>query len=144
MSILDKVISAVTGKGGDIGGLTQMLGIKLDDQSSLSGLISSLMGGQGTGGLAGLVQQLSQGGLGDQVKSWVGTGTNQPVTPEALSGALGQDKIAAFAHYETERREFPHPRSERAIRSTAAHHGASCGRDYAEPFVLVRGLDAFS
>ena len=38
--------------------------------------------------------------------------------------------------------EFPHPRSERAIRSTAAHHGATCGREYAEPFVLVRGLDA--
>jgi N-acetylglucosamine malate deacetylase 1 len=50
-------------------------------------------------------------------------------------------KIAAFAHYETERREFPHPRSERAIRSTAAHHGASSGCEYAEPFVLVRGLD---
>jgi LmbE family N-acetylglucosaminyl deacetylase len=50
-------------------------------------------------------------------------------------------KLAAFAHYETERREFPHPRSERAIRSTAAHHGASCGCEYAEPFVLVRGLD---
>ena len=50
-------------------------------------------------------------------------------------------KIAAFAHYETERREFPHPRSERAIRSTAAHHGASCGREYAEPFVLVRALE---
>ena len=49
-------------------------------------------------------------------------------------------KVAAFAHYETERREFPHPRSERAIRSTAAHHGASCGCEYAEPFVLVRGL----
>jgi LmbE family N-acetylglucosaminyl deacetylase len=51
-------------------------------------------------------------------------------------------KIAAFGHYETERREFPHPRSERAIRSTAAHHGTSCGREYAEPFVLVRALDA--
>lgn len=50
-------------------------------------------------------------------------------------------KVAAFAHYETERREFPHPRSERAIRSTAAHHGASCGWEYAEPFVLVRGLE---
>jgi LmbE family N-acetylglucosaminyl deacetylase len=50
-------------------------------------------------------------------------------------------KIAAFAHYETERREFPHPRSERAIRSAAAYHGSSCGWEYAEPFVLVRGLD---
>jgi LmbE family N-acetylglucosaminyl deacetylase len=50
-------------------------------------------------------------------------------------------KIAAFAHYETEQREFPHPRSERAIRAAAAFHGASCGCEYAEPFVLVRGLD---
>jgi LmbE family N-acetylglucosaminyl deacetylase len=53
-------------------------------------------------------------------------------------------KIAAFAHYETERREYPHPRSERAIRATAEFHGTSCGCEYAEPFVLVRGLEPFS
>jgi len=50
-------------------------------------------------------------------------------------------KIAAFAHYETERREYPHPRSERAIRATAEFHGTACGFEYAEPFVLVRGLE---
>ena len=50
-------------------------------------------------------------------------------------------KVAAFAHYETERRDYPHPRSERAIRAAAELHGASCGREYAEPFVLVRGLE---
>jgi N-acetylglucosamine malate deacetylase 1 len=50
-------------------------------------------------------------------------------------------KIAAFAHYETERREYPHPRSERAIRATAEFHGTACGCEYAEPFVLVRGLE---
>ena len=50
-------------------------------------------------------------------------------------------KIAAFAHYETERREYPHPRSERAIRVTAEFHGTTCGFEYAEPFVLVRGLE---
>ncbi len=49
-------------------------------------------------------------------------------------------KVAAFARYETERREYPHPRSERAIRATASHHGTACGCEYAEPFVLVRGL----
>ena len=53
-------------------------------------------------------------------------------------------KVAAFAHYETERREYPHPRSERAIRATASHHGSSCGCEYAEPFVLVRGLEPVS
>lgn len=51
-------------------------------------------------------------------------------------------KITAFSHYETERREYPHPRSARAIRAAAEFFGASCGYEYAEPFVLVRGLDA--
>ena len=50
-------------------------------------------------------------------------------------------KVVAFAHYETERRDYPHPRSERAIRAAASFHGSSCGCEYAEPFVLVRGLD---
>ena len=50
-------------------------------------------------------------------------------------------KVAAFAHYETERRDYPHPRSERAIRAAAEFYGASCGCEYAEPFVLVRGLE---
>jgi N-acetylglucosamine malate deacetylase 1 len=50
-------------------------------------------------------------------------------------------KVAAFAHYETERRDYPHPRSERAIRAAAEFYGSSCGCEHAEPFVLVRGLD---
>jgi N-acetylglucosamine malate deacetylase 1 len=51
-------------------------------------------------------------------------------------------KVAAFAHYESERREHPHPRSEPAIRAAAAFYGASCGCAQAEPFVLVRGLES--
>jgi LmbE family N-acetylglucosaminyl deacetylase len=50
-------------------------------------------------------------------------------------------KIAAFAHYATERREYPHPRSERAIRAAAEFYGACCGFESAEPFVLVRGIE---
>lgn len=52
-----------------------------------------------------------------------------------------EQKVAAFACYETELRPYPHPRSERAIRATASHYGASCGCEYAEPFVLVRALE---
>ena len=51
-------------------------------------------------------------------------------------------KVAAFAHYETERRAYPHPRSERSIRAAASFHGSACGFEYAEPFVLVRGVGA--
>jgi N-acetylglucosamine malate deacetylase 1 len=57
-----------------------------------------------------------------------------------ITGTI-ERKVAAFMHYETERRDYPHPRSERAIRAAAEFHGSSCGRELAEPFVLVRGLD---
>jgi LmbE family N-acetylglucosaminyl deacetylase len=60
-----------------------------------------------------------------------------------VSGTIDR-KVAAFAHYETERREFPHPRSERAIRAAAEFYGASCGYAHAEPFVLVRALESVS
>ena len=59
-----------------------------------------------------------------------------------VSGTL-ERKIAAFAHYVTERRDYPHPRSERAIRAAAEFHGTSCGFELAEPFVLVRSLEPF-
>ena len=41
------------------------------------------------GGLGGLLNKLEQGGLGDQTKSWVGSGQNQPVSPSQLGSALG-------------------------------------------------------
>lgn len=57
-----------------------------------------------------------------------------------VTGTLDR-KLASFAHYETEARPYPHPRSERAIRAAAEFYGASCGCEAAEPFVLVRSLD---
>jgi len=39
--------------------------------------------------LGGLVNKLQQGGLGDVVNSWVGSGQNQPVSPSQLGSALG-------------------------------------------------------
>jgi uncharacterized protein YidB (DUF937 family) len=39
--------------------------------------------------LGGLLNKLEQGGLGDQTKSWVGSGQNQPVSPSQLGQALG-------------------------------------------------------
>jgi len=59
------------------------------------GAISGLVGGHG--GLEGLVGQLSQGGLGEAVSSWVGTGPNQHVAPEHLGAALGPDKVGELA-----------------------------------------------
>ena len=49
------------------------------------------------GGLGGLLNKLEQGGLGDQTKSWVGSGQNQPVSPSQLGQALGPSVIKAVS-----------------------------------------------
>lgn len=50
------------------------------------------------GGLQGMMDTLSQKGLGGAVQSWIGTGPNQAVTPDQIHQALGADKVAELAH----------------------------------------------
>jgi uncharacterized protein YidB (DUF937 family) len=56
---------------------------------------------EGTGGLlaglGGLVDKLQKGGLGNLINSWVGSGQNQPVSPNQLGPALGPDIIKTLA-----------------------------------------------
>ena len=49
------------------------------------------------GGLGGLLDKLEQGGLGDQTKSWVGSGQNQSVSPSQLGQALGPNIIKTLS-----------------------------------------------
>ncbi|MEV6966475.1 YidB family protein [Hamadaea sp. NPDC051192] len=76
--------------------------MKLLSDPTVRQLLTSLMGkmggqqGQGTQ-LSGLLEQLSQGGLGDQTTSWVGTGQNAPVTGSQVAQALGTDNINSAA-----------------------------------------------
>ena len=50
-------------------------------------------------------------------------------------------KLEAFACFETERRDYPHPRSERASAGARRVLRRELGCEYAEPFVLVRNVD---
>lgn len=54
-------------------------------------------GAAGLGGLGGLLAQLQQAGLDDIVRSWVGTGENKPVHPDALGDALGKNAVTQMA-----------------------------------------------
>ena len=47
--------------------------------------------------MGGLLNKLEQGGLGDQTKSWVGSGQNQPVSPSQLGQALGPNIIKTLS-----------------------------------------------
>jgi uncharacterized protein YidB (DUF937 family) len=49
------------------------------------------------GGIGGIVQQFQSQGLGETVKSWVGTGPNQPIAPDQLHQALGSDTMTQLA-----------------------------------------------
>ena len=62
------------------------------------------MGGLGTlgglgalAGLAILASRLKQGGLGDAVGSWIGSGPNQPVSGQQLRGAIDADVLDELA-----------------------------------------------
>lgn len=50
-------------------------------------------------------------------------------------------KIEAMKCYESQLFDFPHPRSEEAIRSLAKYRGSTVGVYFAESFMLVRKID---
>ena len=45
------------------------------------------------GGVQGVVNQFERQGLGPTVRSWVGTGPNQPIEPEHVEQVLGSDLL---------------------------------------------------
>ncbi|PWT77318.1 MAG: hypothetical protein C5B46_00060 [Proteobacteria bacterium] len=49
------------------------------------------------GGIQGLVSQFEQQGLGATVRSWVGTGANQPISPDQVHQAIGPDTMKQLA-----------------------------------------------
>ena len=92
MGLLDSLMGAAL--GGGQGGQAQAGTGGLDPQV-LMGIVAALM--NNGGGLSGILAKLQQGGLGDAAASWVGTGANQPVSPDALGGALGPDLMGMIA-----------------------------------------------
>lgn len=78
--------------------LGSLMGGKVsDDHARLaSGLLENLTGGQ-SGGLQGLIQSFESKGLGNIVSSWVGTGSNLPISAEQVEHGLGSERIQQLA-----------------------------------------------
>jgi uncharacterized protein YidB (DUF937 family) len=49
------------------------------------------------GGLQGVVNEFEKNGLGATVKSWVGTGPSQPISPDQVHQALGPELLQQLA-----------------------------------------------
>jgi uncharacterized protein YidB (DUF937 family) len=85
MGILDTIMNELPQEhaGAGNGGVPAML----------TGLLE---GGQG-GGLGGLAEKFKSAGLGHVFDSWAGNGANQPVAPEDVHRALGEDQVRGMA-----------------------------------------------
>jgi uncharacterized protein YidB (DUF937 family) len=49
------------------------------------------------GGIQGVVDEFERNGLGATVRSWVGTGPNQPISPDEMHRVLGPDLLQQLA-----------------------------------------------
>ena len=85
MSLFDQMLGGLIGQ---LGGGQQ--------KNALLDLAASVIQNQ-PGGLSGLVQRFSQAGFGDQVKSWVSTGANLPISTDQLTSVLGQANVEAMS-----------------------------------------------
>ena len=66
---------------------------------TLGDILGQVLGGSARsgGGLADLVAQFQRAGFGDQARSWVSTGQNQPIPPEAVEQVFGPQGVAEIA-----------------------------------------------
>ncbi len=60
-------------------------------------VLSEVLGNGSEGGLSAIVAKLQQAGFGDQVKSWIGTGQNLPISAQQLQQVLGSDLVKQLA-----------------------------------------------
>lgn len=73
-------------------------GVLQEEAGQLEGaLLSQVLGNTNLGDLNGLLQKLQSGGLSAQVASWLGNGTNMPVTEEQIGAALGNAHVQEIA-----------------------------------------------
>jgi uncharacterized protein YidB (DUF937 family) len=67
----------------------------------LGDILGQVLGGgtaSGAGsGLGGLLEQMQKAGFADQAKSWVGTGQNMPISPDAMREIFGKDGLEEIA-----------------------------------------------
>jgi uncharacterized protein YidB (DUF937 family) len=66
------------------------------DHNLLESIIGMISDPQ-SGGLSGLIEKISAGGLGEQVASWVSIGENLPITAEQIQAVLGSSFVQGLA-----------------------------------------------
>jgi len=87
MGIFDNIVSALKGVVGQVAA------------TEGPALISAALAKTNIRDLQGLVAKLQQGGLNEQVQSWLGNGKNLPVSADQLRAALGNQQVQELARH---------------------------------------------
>jgi len=69
------------------------------EASALPTVINTVLAQTQYHDLNGLIVALEKGGLGPQVKSWLGNGANMPITADQLKAVLGNAQVQEFARH---------------------------------------------
>ena len=88
MGLLDSIVGQVS---------QALAGAPGQAHPGLVDVVGSLLDGSQGGGLAGLVRQFEQQGLGHLVQSWIGSGANLAITPDQVQAVLGEPHLQAAA-----------------------------------------------
>ena len=91
------------------------------------------------GGVQGVVSQFEKNGLGATVQSWVGTGPNQPVSPDDVRRVLGPGSAEAVVR--EVRRLNPGSDAEARAGVAPSRGQADAGRDHPEVLTAVSASD---
>ena len=67
------------------------------EAAAVPALISEALGHTQFGSLQGLVDHLGSGPLAQHVQSWVGPGSNLPISAEQIKQVLGNDQVRQLA-----------------------------------------------
>ncbi len=81
------------GTGGGMGGLGGAAGGM--SGAAIAAIVLQLL--QQNGGLQGLLRSMQQTGYGNEAQSWIGSGQNMPISPDALSQIFGQGNLQQIA-----------------------------------------------
>ncbi len=76
--------------------LTSIAGGASPEHHGVADALSQVMQ-EHPGGMDGILNQLKQNGLGEQVQSWVSPGQNQAVSPEQVQQGLGSSTVENIA-----------------------------------------------
>jgi uncharacterized protein YidB (DUF937 family) len=96
MALLPVVLGMLANRGG-----SRPADVSSQGAGGLTDLIGSMLGGGSaagaSGGLGELLERFQQAGYGEQASSWVGTGRNEPISPDIIGQIFGSGGLSQIA-----------------------------------------------